>query len=95
MNVFTRRVRGFRMLDLFGIGLLVLIIVGVYLAKTLAGRERAEIAGIERQISDEKGRIRMLQAEVAHLDSTGSVTVCCMSNYFIFPKASQSSLTSL
>ena len=27
--------------------------------------------------------------------STGSVTVCCMSNCFIFPKASQSSLTSL
>jgi hypothetical protein len=27
--------------------------------------------------------------------STGSVTVCCMSNDFIFPKVSQSSLTSL
>ena len=73
MNVFTRRVRGFRLLDLFGIGLLVLIIVGVYLAKTLAGRERAEIAGIERQISDEKGRIRMLQAEVAHLERPGRI----------------------
>ena len=56
MNVFTRRVRGFRLLDLVGIGLLVTVIVGVYLAKTLAGRERAEIAKIERQIKVEKAK---------------------------------------
>jgi len=71
MNVFTRRVRGFRLLDLVGIGLLVTVIVGVYLAKTLAGRERAEIATIERQIKTEKARIRLLQAEVAHLEQPG------------------------
>jgi len=71
MNVFTRRVRGFRLLDLVGIGLLVAIILGVYLAKTLAGRERAEIAKIERQIGAEKARIRLLQAEVAHLEQPG------------------------
>lgn len=71
MNVFTRRVRGFRLLDLVGIGLLVAIILGVYLAKTMAGRERAEIATVERQIKVEKARIRLLQAEVAHLEQPG------------------------
>ena len=40
MNVFSRRVRGFRLLDLIGLALLILVIVGVYLAKTFAGRDR-------------------------------------------------------
>lgn len=71
MSLFTRRVRGFRLLDLVGISLLVAIILGVYLAKTMAGRERAEIAQIERQIAAEKARIRLLQAEVAHLEQPG------------------------
>ena len=73
MSVFSRRVRGFRLVDLVGVGLLVLIILGVYLAKTMAGRERAEIAKIERQIKAEKARIRLLQAEVAHLEQPGRI----------------------
>lgn len=73
MNVFTRRVRGFRLVDLVGLGLLVVIILGVYLAKTLAGRERAEIARVERQIVAERARIRLLQAEVAHLEQPGRI----------------------
>lgn len=71
MSVFTRRVRGFRLVDLVGVGLLVTIILGVYLAKTMAGRERAEIAAVERQIKAETARIRLLQAEVAHLEQPG------------------------
>ena len=54
MGLFTRKVRGFRLVDLVGVGLLVAVIVGVYLAKTIAGRERSEIAKIERQIKLEK-----------------------------------------
>lgn len=73
MSVFTRRVRGFRLVDLVGVGLLVVIILGVYLAKTMAGRERAEIAKVERQIKVEKQRIRLLQAEVAHLEQPGRI----------------------
>jgi cell division protein FtsL len=73
MSVFTRRIRGFRLVDLVGVGLLVMIILGVYLAKTMAGRERAEIAKIERQIRTEKQRIRLLQAEVAHLEQPGRI----------------------
>jgi hypothetical protein len=71
MSLLSRRVRGFRLIDLVGVGLLAMIILGVYLAKTVAGRERAEIARVERQINAEKARIRLLQAEVAHLEQPG------------------------
>ncbi|MDZ4370863.1 MAG: cell division protein [Phenylobacterium sp.] len=71
MSVFTRKVRGFRLIDLIGVGLLVMVVLGVYLAKTMAGRERAEIAKIDRQIKVESARIRLLQAEVAHLEQPG------------------------
>ena len=68
MSLLGRRVRGFRLVDLMAAALLVALILGVYLAKTMAGRERAEIASTERQIDEEKARIRLLQAEVAHLE---------------------------
>lgn len=73
MSVFTRKVRGFRLVDLVGVGLLMGVILGVYLAKTMAGNERAEIAKVERQIRAEKARIRLLQAEVAHLEQPGRI----------------------
>jgi cell division protein FtsL len=41
---------------------------GVYLAKTNAGRERAKIATIERQIAEEQRKLKLLRAEVAHLE---------------------------
>ena len=73
MSLLSRRIRGFRLVDLVGVGLLVMLILGVYLAKTMAGHERAEIATIERQIKAEKTRIRLLQAEVAHLEQPGRI----------------------
>lgn len=73
MMLLERRVRGFRLVDLVALGLLVVLILGVYLAKTIAGRERAEIAKVERQIGAEKARIRLLQAEVSHLEQPGRI----------------------
>lgn len=64
----NRRVRGFRLIDLIALSVLACLVLGVYLAKTIAGRERTEIARIDRQIDDEKARIRLLQAEVSHLE---------------------------
>jgi cell division protein FtsL len=65
---FNHRIRGFRTLNIvFGVMLLVLA-VGVNLAKTLAGRERNEIGQVESDISKERQRIRVLEAEVAHLE---------------------------
>jgi cell division protein FtsL len=73
MSLLARRVRGFRLVDLAAFGVLVLLILGVYLAKTVAGRERADIASTERQISAEKARIRLLQAEVTHLEEPARI----------------------
>jgi hypothetical protein len=66
--MFNRRVRGFRVVEVVGMGVLLTLVTGVYLAKTVAGRERNEIARIVREIEDEKARKRLLEAEVAHLE---------------------------
>lgn len=67
-NIFTHRIRGFRTLNIaFGVTLLVLA-VGVNLAKTLAGRERNEIGQVESDMGKERQRIRVLEAEVAYLE---------------------------
>jgi len=67
-GLFNRRVRGFRVVEVVGMGVLLTLVTGVYLAKTVAGRERNEIANIEREIEDEQARKRLLEAEVAHLE---------------------------
>ncbi|RAK60587.1 cell division protein [Phenylobacterium hankyongense] len=73
MSLLSRRVRGFRLVDLMALGFLVALILGVYLAKTIAGRERSEIARVESQIGAEKARIRLLQAEVSHLEQPARI----------------------
>jgi cell division protein FtsL len=73
MSLLGRRIRGFRLVDMVALGVLMLLILGVYLAKTIAGRERAEIASAERQIDAEKARIRLLQAEVTHLEQPARI----------------------
>lgn len=73
MSLLARRIRGFRLVDLVGASVLVMLILGVYLAKTVAGRERADIAATERQIEAEKIRIRLLQAEVTHLEKPARI----------------------
>jgi cell division protein FtsL len=73
MSLLARRVRGFRLVDLVALSVLMLLILGFYLSKTVAGRERAEIASAERQIEGEKARIRLLQAEVTHLEEPARI----------------------
>ena len=71
MNVlalFQRRVRGIRVVNLAGALLLLVLVVSLYLIKTFAGGERADILGAETQIADEQSRIRLLRAEVAYLE---------------------------
>jgi len=67
-SMFDRRVRGFRVVELVCLTILLVLVLGVYMAKTFAGRERAQIAEVERQIEDEKVRVRLLKAEVAYLE---------------------------
>ena len=73
MSLLNRKIRGFRLVDVVALGVLAAVILSVYLAKTMAGRERAEIATVEKQIDAEKARIRLLQAEVAHLEQPARI----------------------
>lgn len=65
---FERRVRGFRVVELGGACVLLVLILTVYLAKTGAGGTRADIDHIQQQIDDEQTQIRLLRAEVANLE---------------------------
>ena len=63
-----RILRGVRLVEFAALLLLLAMILGVYLVKAKAGRERAEITAVEQQIGDEQRRVRLLQAEVSHLE---------------------------
>jgi cell division protein FtsL len=66
--LFERRVRGFRVVELWGLGVFLVLALTVYLLKAGAGHDRAQIAAIDRQITTERNGLRVLQAEVAHLE---------------------------
>jgi cell division protein FtsL len=63
-----RSLRGFRLVEFGALLVLLVLALGVYLAKAAAGRERADITSVQAQIDDENKRLRLLQAEVAHLE---------------------------
>lgn len=66
--IFRRRMFGFRIIEMAAFACVVALAFGVYLAKTNAGRERARIATVERQIAEEQRKLKLLRAEVAHLE---------------------------
>ena len=72
MNGFTaflgRSLRGSRLVEFGALLVLLTMVLGVYLAKASAGRERGDITAVQAQIDDEQRRLRLLQAEVAHLE---------------------------
>ena len=68
IGLFQRRVRGFRVIELFALGFLLVLVLAVYLAKASAGQERSQITDIESQIDAEQTRMRLLRAEVAYLE---------------------------
>ena len=72
MNGFTaflgRSLRGSRLIEFGALLVLLIMVLGVYLAKASAGRERGDITAVQQQIDDEQRRLRLLQAEVAHLE---------------------------
>ena len=68
-SVLFKRVRGFRVVDLGAMVVFLALAFTVYAFKTSAGSERANIADIEDQIRDEQRDVRLLRAEVIHLES--------------------------
>jgi cell division protein FtsL len=63
-----RTLRGVRLVEFGALMVLLVMATGVYLAKAAAGRERADITTVQTQIDEENKRLRLLQAEVAHLE---------------------------
>ncbi|HEY5071518.1 MAG TPA: cell division protein [Caulobacteraceae bacterium] len=72
-GIFTRRVRGFRVVDLLALVVLLVLALGVYGFKTLAGAQSANTLTVERQIAEEKRRVRLLHAELAHLEDPARI----------------------
>ena len=72
-SLFSRRVRGVRLVNLWFAGLLLVLVVTLYLLKTFAGGERADIASTEIQIADEQRKIRLLHAELAYLEQPARI----------------------
>ena len=72
-GVFTRRLRGFRVIDLLALGVVLVLAVGSYVFTTLAGAQSADTAGVQGQIDQEEKRIRLLKAELAHLEDPGRI----------------------
>jgi cell division protein FtsL len=68
-GVLTHKVRGFRVVNLAALVVFLALALTVYAFKTSAGRERTDITDIETQIHDESRQVRLLQAEVARLES--------------------------
>jgi hypothetical protein len=66
-NLLGARFRGFRIVNLLGATIFLVIAVGSYALKTFAGAQDAGAADVESQIVLEQKRIKMLKVEVAHL----------------------------
>ena len=68
-GVLKQRVRGFRVVDVAALVICLALALTVYAFKTSAGAERTDISDVEDQIRDETRQVRLLRAEIAHLES--------------------------
>jgi len=67
-RLFAWKVRGVRWIEIIGLLVVGAMVFSVYLAKAAAARESARISDLERQITDNGQRVRLLRAEVARLE---------------------------
>jgi hypothetical protein len=65
------RIRGVRCIEIIGAAAIAVMILSVYVAKTAAARENARIGEIEREIAENRQRVRLLRAEIARLEQPG------------------------
>jgi hypothetical protein len=72
-GLMQRRLRGFRVIDIAAMGLVLALALTVYAFKTSAGAQRADIADVESQIRDETRDVRLLRAKVATLERTDHI----------------------
>lgn len=70
-RLYAWKIRGVRWVEIIGVLLVAAMVFSVYLAKAAAARESARITDLERQITDNGQRVRLLRAEVARLEQPG------------------------
>lgn len=70
-RLFDWKVRGFRWVEIIGVLLVAAMVFSVYVAKAGAARESALIGDLERQIADNRQRVRLLRAESTRLEQPG------------------------
>lgn len=70
-RLYAWKIRGVRWVEIIGVMLVAAMVFSVYLAKAAAARESARITDLERQITDNGQRVRLLRAEVARLERPG------------------------
>jgi hypothetical protein len=68
-GIVKQRVRGFRVVDIGALVVCLALALTVYAFKTSAGAERTDISDVETQIQGETRQVRLLRAEIAHLES--------------------------
>ena len=66
LGLVNHRILGFRVMELAASGLLTVLVLTVYMAKTRAGDKTDDIDHIEQQIADTQTEIRLLKVEVAN-----------------------------
>jgi cell division protein FtsL len=66
-SLLSARIRGFRVVNVLGLALLLALAVGGYAFKAIASNQDAKVAALDDQIGQETKRIRMLKLEVARL----------------------------
>jgi hypothetical protein len=67
-RLFDWKVRGIRWIEIIGFVCVAAMIFSVYVAKTAAARESTEIAKLESEIRETRQRVRLLRAEISHLE---------------------------
>lgn len=70
-RLFEWKIRGVRWIEIIGFICVGAMVFSVYVAKAAAARESATIGQLERQIAENRQRVRLLRAEAARLEQPG------------------------
>ena len=71
--LFEKRIRGFRVIEIAAFLCLTALVLGVYFSKAHEGHETAEIGDVDQQIAETQRRVRLLDAELAHLEAPARI----------------------
>jgi hypothetical protein len=70
-RLFDWKIRGVRWIEVIGLVCVGAMVFSVYVAKAAAARESVAIGQLEREIAENRQRVRLLRAEAARLEQPG------------------------